>query len=182
NAELFDDVVRMKNYNESVLRSMAAGVITLDMEGCVSTTNAAAESILRLEGELPMGARFDQLVGEENVELAEIARRSLERGETRRVDKLRYSNPESNPVTMNVSAVPLRDAREKQIGLVMVIEDISREQQLMGTLSRVVSRQLAEQIMASGSMPKVGGERKQVTILMSDIRDFTTMTESAEPE
>ncbi|HEY3117900.1 MAG TPA: GAF domain-containing protein [Chloroflexota bacterium] len=182
NAELFDDVVRMKNYNESVLHSMAAGVVTLDMEGCVSTTNAAAERILGLEVEMPAGARFGEIIGEQNSELAEIAHRALEGGEARRVDKLRYLNPVRNPVTMNVSAVPLRDAKEKQIGLVMVIEDISREQQLMGTLSRVVSRELAEQIMASGVMPEVGGERKQVTILMSDIRDFTTMTESAEPE
>lgn len=182
NAKLFDDVMRMKNYNESILRSMSTGVITLDWEGCVSTANAAAERILGVEVEIPVGARFDEILGEQNVELAETARRALEAGETRRVDKLRYLNSQDNPVTMNVSAVPLRDAKEKQIGVVMVIEDISREQQLMGTLSRVVSRQLAEQIMASGSMPKVGGERKQVTILMSDIRDFTTMTESAEPE
>ena len=36
NAQLFEEVVRVKNYNESILRSMSNGVITLDAQGCRS--------------------------------------------------------------------------------------------------------------------------------------------------
>ncbi|MBM2810914.1 MAG: adenylate/guanylate cyclase with and sensor [Chloroflexi bacterium] len=184
NARLFDDVMRMKNYNESILRSMATGVITIDMNACITTANAAAERILAFDGGAPIGAMFESAIGGGvlNAGLWDPVSRALEFGETRQVQKVKHTTEIGNPVTLNASAVPLRDAKEQQIGVVAVIEDISREQQLIGTLSRVVSHQVAEQIMATGLMPSVGGHRKQVTILMSDIRDFTTMTESAEPE
>lgn len=183
NARLFDDVVQMKNYNESILTSMANGVVTLDMDARISTANPAAERILGFQDGMPTGEGFDAAIGgEQNDDLWDQVRRALEQGQAARAEKIRYTTPDANPVTMNVSVVPLRDPKTVQIGVVMVIEDISREQQLVGTLSRVVSRQVAEQLLASGAMPRVGGERKNVTVLMADIRDFTTMTESSEPE
>src|SRR5919205_1026649 len=48
NARLFEEVVEMKNYNESILRSMATGVLTLDADGRVTTINPAACRILDL--------------------------------------------------------------------------------------------------------------------------------------
>ena len=56
NARLFEEVVAMKNYNESILRSMATGVITLDPDGQVTTINPAARRILDL-GEAERSAR-----------------------------------------------------------------------------------------------------------------------------
>ena len=47
NAKLFDDVQRVKNYNDAVLESMTNGVITLDDEGRVVTCNAAGQDRLR---------------------------------------------------------------------------------------------------------------------------------------
>lgn len=183
NAHLFEDTVRMKNYNESIVRSMATGVVTLDMDGAISVANPAAERILAFDDGVPVGERFHAAVrGEENRDVWEPVLRALEHGEAASAQKIRYRTARDDVVTLNLSAVPLRDHKELQIGVVAVMEDISREQQLMGTLSRVVSRQVAEQIMASGAMPSVGGQRKKVAVLMSDIRDFTTMTESAEPE
>jgi adenylate cyclase len=63
------------------------------------------------------------------------------------------------------------------IGLVLVIEDVTEKRRLMGTLSRVVSRQVAEQLLQSGEL-KLGGERKHVTVVMTDIRNFTPMSET----
>ncbi len=47
NANLFDDVQNMKNYNQSVLESMSSGVITLDEDGRIHTCNVAGYRILR---------------------------------------------------------------------------------------------------------------------------------------
>jgi len=55
NAKLFDDVRRVKNYNDAVLESMTNGVVTLDNEGEVVTCNAAGAEIL--------GCTEDQIVG-----------------------------------------------------------------------------------------------------------------------
>ena len=50
NAKLFDDVQRVKNYNDAVLESMTNGVVTLDNEGQVVTCNAAGAEILGYDG------------------------------------------------------------------------------------------------------------------------------------
>ena len=183
NASLFDQVVQMKNYNESILRSMATGVVALDLYGNISSANPAAERILGFENGLPIGESFEDAIRHErNQDVMDLVRVALQRGERRHAEKLRYQTAEGATVVMNLSGVPLLDHKGVPRGLVAVIEDISREQQLVGMLSRVISRQVAEQLMASGEMPVVGGDRKQVTVLMSDIRSFTTMTEMYPPE
>ena len=49
NAQLFDDVQNIKNYNESMLESMSNGVITLDEDRKIVTCNAAGLHILQVE-------------------------------------------------------------------------------------------------------------------------------------
>jgi len=97
------------------------------------------------------------------------------------VDEVKFFQPNGNTVTLTIWTEPLRD-QHSQIGVVLIMEDVTRERQLAGTLRRVVSHQVAEQLMASGVLPEVGGTRRKVTVLMSDIRDFTPMTEAHEPE
>ena len=46
NAQLFDDVLNMKNYNDSILKSTSNGLITLDSDHKVVTANEAALSIM----------------------------------------------------------------------------------------------------------------------------------------
>jgi adenylate cyclase len=175
NAALFEQVLRMKNYNESILRSMATGVVALDAEGRVTTANPAARKILELPPDLSEGVPAVELLGGNERLMAAIAR-AAESGEAQTEYELPYSAPSENVSTVNLSAVPLRDGRQQPLGVVLVIEDISEQRRLMGTLSRVVSRDVAEQLIRSGEV-KLGGERKQVTVLMADIRNFTAMSE-----
>jgi len=46
NAQLFEDVLNARNYNESILRSLSNGVVTLDAGRRVSKLNESAERIL----------------------------------------------------------------------------------------------------------------------------------------
>src|ERR1700730_11382235 len=48
NAQLFDEVLSVKNYNENILRSTSNGMVTLDEEGRVATANEAALAILQV--------------------------------------------------------------------------------------------------------------------------------------
>ena len=51
NATLFAEVATERNYNESILRSMSSGVVTLDRELRFAKLNAAACAILGVEPE-----------------------------------------------------------------------------------------------------------------------------------
>ncbi len=54
-ARLFDQILTIKSHNESMLRSLSNGVITVDLAGVVSYMNPAAGRILRLDAEAAMG-------------------------------------------------------------------------------------------------------------------------------
>jgi adenylate cyclase len=47
--------------------------------------------------------------------------------------------------------------------------------------SRYVADEVVEKLLASGKFPDLGGEAFQVTVLFSDIRNFTTISERLEP-
>lgn len=58
-----------------------------------------------------------------------------------------------------------------------------RERRLLrGTFGSYVSPQIMQEIMAGNIKPGLGGARKRVCVLFSDIRNFTTRSESMPPE
>ena len=66
NAKLFDDVLRVQNYNESILRSTSNSMITLDSEGKVVTANAATSSLLKVDADSILGRPAEALFGPPN--------------------------------------------------------------------------------------------------------------------
>jgi adenylate cyclase len=50
------------------------------------------------------------------------------------------------------------------------------------TFGRYLSSQIVDQILESPDGLKIGGKRETVTILMSDLRGFTTLSETKDPE
>jgi adenylate cyclase len=50
------------------------------------------------------------------------------------------------------------------------------------TFGRYVDKQVAEELMSRPEALRLGGEKRTVTIMMSDLRDFTPMSEKLQPE
>jgi adenylate cyclase len=58
-----------------------------------------------------------------------------------------------------------------------------REKRKMSRLfGRYVSKDVFDQLVADPSLARLGGQRREMTVLFSDIRGFTTVTERGEPE
>jgi adenylate cyclase len=47
---------------------------------------------------------------------------------------------------------------------------------------RYVSKDVYEQLLANPALARLGGQRREMTVLFSDVRAFTTLTEQGEPE
>ena len=62
---------------------------------------------------------------------------------------------------------------EERLGLVSFIRD---------TFGRYLSKKVVDEILESPSGQKIGGRRETVTVLMSDLRGFTGLSESRDPE
>lgn len=50
------------------------------------------------------------------------------------------------------------------------------------TFGRYVSKKIVDEILASPDGHRIGGRRKTVTIMMADLRGFTSITETSDPE
>jgi adenylate cyclase len=62
-------------------------------------------------------------------------------------------------------------------------KDLKREEKLRSHLSRQFSPKIAERIFANGRRLQIGGERMDpVTILVSDVRNFTVLSSKMEPD
>lgn len=63
-----------------------------------------------------------------------------------------------------------------------MIAGLRQRDHLKISLTRYLSSQLAEKIIETGQLPEIRGERRKVTILFCDIRNFTTFAEKMPPE
>jgi adenylate cyclase len=68
-----------------------------------------------------------------------------------------------------------------QISYQVVVEQ--REKKFIRqTFQQYVAPSVVEKMLSSGELPSFGGERKELSVLFSDIRNFTRFSESHEPE
>ncbi|NEQ34319.1 MAG: adenylate/guanylate cyclase domain-containing protein, partial [Leptolyngbya sp. SIO4C5] len=82
--------------------------------------------------------------------------------------------------SLNLTVNPLTNPEGKVLGGLLVLEDISQEKRMKTTLYRYMTPGVAERVMQLGEDSLMVGERREVTVLFSDIRGYTTLTENLE--
>nr|WP_199313876.1 adenylate/guanylate cyclase domain-containing protein [Leptolyngbya sp. FACHB-671] len=82
--------------------------------------------------------------------------------------------------SINLTVNPLTNPEGTVRGGLVVLEDISQEKRMKATMYRYMTPGVAERVMALGEDALMVGERKEVTILFSDIRGYTSLTEKME--
>ena len=180
NATLFKDITEAKNFNESILTSIATGVITINTLGEVDSINKAGQKIIK---KVP-----EKIIGNHYMYLFEKDEHIIELITNAEVENKIYSELNtpflsvSKEAVVNVSASPRVDLSGKTSGLVLTIEDITDISKVKNTFKRYVSKQVVDELLDDDAKLNLGGEKREVTVLFSDIRGFTSMSEKMEPE
>lgn len=175
NARLFDDVLYMKNYNESILKSTSNAVITFDEEHRIVTSNEAARKLMGApDGAIGMAAR-DAFSGR-NLWIAERLERTDRDREAYLAVDAELVGGDGKASSINLTAAPLVDANDAVIGSMLVMEDITSEKRVRSTMARYMSKEVADQLLEAGES-ELSGKDQTVSILFSDVRGFTTIAE-----
>ncbi len=183
NAKLFDDVQNMKNYNESMLESMSNGVITMDEDGVIVTCNAAGLRILNAGQDTVIDSKAGDFFKGPNAWVMEKIAKVGETGLSDVIMDAELEIPkgdegETEIISSNLTFLPLLSGEGEKMGSMIMIEDISTEKRMKSTMSRYMDPGLADQLLGEGENDIMGGRDTTATVLFSDIRGFTTITES----
>lgn len=181
NAQLFSDVLALKNYNESILKSLSNGVITLDQHLNIVKINEAGERILGMTVQEVINRPASQVFGNLNAWVTRSLDYVTSMGASDYHADTDFKLADGSAAAVNLTAAPLFETEGKPIGCMLVLEDITREKRVRNTMARYVAKEVVDRLLASGQ-DFLDGNSHVATVLFSDIRRFTALAEAMTPQ
>lgn len=136
-----------RRYMEIVLKSVTAGVLSIDSSGHILTVNPAAEKLLHVQAREVLGRNFFELLGTAHFPLV---RDFISRMSASGKDSLRKVVPvsiDSRDLTLQVTVTALRNEEDEVIGSVIVFDDLTELQKAQRMAAwREVARRIAHEI------------------------------------
>ncbi|MEM7769190.1 MAG: adenylate/guanylate cyclase domain-containing protein [Cyanobacteria bacterium P01_A01_bin.37] len=193
NAKLFQTVKQQEQMQRDMLRSLSNSVLSTDREGKVIAANESALKLLDLPTDTPIeGQSVRDLINIEERSFTECIDNAL--NPTKKQDHEQYypeqtllskrddaSSGEQHSIHLSINSITDVEDESNVYGALVVMDDISDEKRLKSTMYRYMSQEVAEQALSSGEL-RLGGDRKDVSVLFSDIRSFTTIAETMDPD
>lgn len=135
-----------KSYIEAVIASVAAGIVSFDREGRITTINAIAAEVLGIRAEEARGRMFvDVMAGEPLVMLQELFR-TLEKG-VRTLQRQWVLTQGEEVRTVLVNLTGMQDEEGALLGAVLVFEDLTELVTAQRAAAwREVARRIAHEI------------------------------------
>ncbi|MEY2586989.1 MAG: hypothetical protein RLY11_838 [Bacteroidota bacterium] len=179
NIKLLESIKEAKTFNDNVMQSIVTGVFTTNLMGEINHINRAATNIINLEKEHVLGNHYEYIFeSSQSITqlIAKCENESIVLSESQ--VKLEMNGKST---TVNISVSPLLNDLLEPIGSVVAMEDLSSIDKLKSTFKKYVSKQIVDQLLENEEMQNLGGQEQEATILFSDIRGFTSMSEGMAP-
>ncbi len=138
-----EELEQRRRYMEIVLKNVAAGVISLDKEGIITTINKSSEKMLGLRAEKLLGKEYTRVLPPQYLELVQGILEDLGRSRKDSINKQVNLSLEDRTLTLLISLNVLRDERDQQLGMVVVFDDLT---QLLKAQRAAAWREVAKRI------------------------------------
>ena len=179
NIKLIESIKEAKTFNDNVMQSIVTGVFTTNLMGEINHINRAAANIINLDRDQVLGNHYEYVFESNELLNQLITKCEMESKTLSETQILLECNGKAT--TVNISVSPLLNDSNEPIGSVVAMEDLSNLDKLKSTFKKYVSKQIVDQLLENEELLNLGGQEQEATILFSDIRGFTSMSETMAP-
>ncbi len=144
--KLEQQITDLKNFQENILKSIQAGLITIDLQGRISSFNAGAEEVLNYDALEALGQPLEQVMGSE---AAAIFLQPVPRGEFPTNREMPLKTRAGNDIYIGFTVTPRLDDQGSRVGTIISFKDISQIKRMQAEVIRM-DRLASLGVLASG--------------------------------
>ncbi len=145
--KLEQEITELKNFNESIIQSIQSGLITLDLDGEITSFNSGAEEALEYAAAEVVGKPLTAIFGEQAMNLLFSKGFRLLAAPPNR--EMSISTKSGKQVAIGFTLTPRLDDEDRQVGTIISFKDISQIKQMQAEVMRM-DRLASLGVLASG--------------------------------
>lgn len=136
-----------RRYMEIVLRNVAAGVISVDKSGSITTINKSAEKLLNINTGTVLGQNFREILRDTHMDIVKETLRELMLSKQDTINRQIFLDVQGTRLALHLHLTVLRDDTGDFIGTVLVLDDLTQVMKAQRMAAwREVARRIAHEI------------------------------------
>jgi PAS domain S-box-containing protein len=143
--KLQQELTELKNFNESILQSMQSGLITLDLDGCITYFNSGAEEALEYPAKDVISRPLQDIIGSDTMEII-LNSMTSSTPPNREVTVVTKSGKQ---VSIGFTVTSRLDNEGRHVGTMISFRDISQIKRMQAEVLRM-DRLASLGVLASG--------------------------------